>query len=174
MSNTKSGQSNEKNTGAVKLPVDFFPACWQDDERMDNLFAPFRAKSVNPVNWESKMKFWKNLIKEYCQWKGSSVVLVIELRDALKRNEKKPHCLDTVFEHLMNEGSIQRKDQFLQPPQHSWSEWAIHKLIKSPFQWGFDRVKERVVATNNSAIDSERIQVVVTEVVKVRIQNFTF
>lgn len=167
MPSTKSNSSSDGTASTVQLGPDFFPACWQDDERMANLFAPFRAKSVNPVNWESKMTFWKNLIKEYCVAKGSALVSIQELRNSLQRNGHKPHCLDTVVDHLLNEGVAQRKEQFMQPPQHSWSGWAMHKLVKAPLQWGFDRVKERIVTTNGSADDGERMQFIVTEVAKV-------
>lgn len=160
-----------QSSTCVKLPTDFYPICWQDDERMENLFAPFRAKTVNPVNWESKMKFWRNLIKEYCEVKGSAAVSVTELRDALQRNEKRPHCLDTVIEEQLNDGSLQRKDQFMQPPQHTWSGWAMHKFVKTPLQWSFDKVKERVVATSKSETDSttDHTEFVVLEVVKVSV-----
>lgn len=158
-----------QSSSGVKLPVDFHPVCWQDDERMENLFAPFRVKSVNPVNWESKLKFWRNLIKEYCEVKGSAIISVAELRDAFQRNDKRPHCLETVIEEQLNDGSIQRKEQFMQPPQHTWSGWAMHKFVKSPLQWSFDKVKERVVPKSTAENDStgDRTQYVVLEVVKV-------
>lgn len=165
-----------KGNSVVQLPADFYPACWQDDERMDNLFAPFRSKAVNPVNYESKMKFWTNLIKEYCQVKGCAVVTVNELRDAFQRNNKKPFCLDTAIEHQLMDGSIQRKDQFDQPPQHTWSGWAMHKFIKTPLQWGFDKVKERVVPSTKPSVGDtnyDGVEFVVLEVVKVSQNTFS-
>lgn len=155
-----------KNT-AVKLSPDFFPDCWNDDERMENLFAPFRVKSVNPVNYETKMKFWKNLIKEYCEVKGSASVTINELRDTLQRNGKKPHCLSTVFEEQSNEASIKRKSEFMEPPQLTWSGWAIDKLVKVPLKWGFNKVKERALPTASDAKQLESTEFIVLEVVKV-------
>lgn len=164
---TKSIDDDKSTT--VKLPNDFHPKCWQDDERMDNLFAPFRAKSVNPINWNSKMDFWKNSIRKYCEVKGCASISIGELRDAFQRNGKRPHCLDTVFEQLIADGVIQRRDNFMKAPQHSWSEWAIHKLVKAPFQWSFDRVKERVIPTSirSDGVNDEQTAHVHIDVAKV-------
>ena len=35
---------------------------WADDQRMSVLFAPLRAKEVNPESWNSKVNFWSNLV----------------------------------------------------------------------------------------------------------------
>lgn len=154
----------------VKLAPDFFPDCWQDDERMENFFAPFRLKSVNPVNYDTKLKFWKNLIKEFCEVKGSAAVSVSELRDALQRNGKKPHCLSTVIEELLTDGSIKWKTEFMEPPQLTWSGWALDKLIKTPLKWSFNMVKERALPVAPDAKQLEATEFIVLEVAKV---NFT-
>lgn len=151
----------------VKLTPDFFPECWQDDERMENFLAPFRIKSVNPVNYDTKLKFWKNLIKEYCEVKGSASVTINELRDALQRNGKKPHCLSTVIEEQLTEGSIKRKTEFMESPQITWSGWALDKLIKTPFKWSFNKVKERALPVTVDAKQFDSTEFVVLEFVKV-------
>lgn len=132
------------------LPDDFYPLCWQDDERMDNLFAPFRDKSVNPVNYETKMKFWKNLIQEYCTIKGNPTVSLGELRSAFQRKGKKPYCIDTVLDELMADGSAKTRSQFMEEPLLTWSGWAVHKLVKAPLRWSFDKVKERVISSTSN------------------------
>ena len=35
---------------------------WADDQRMAVLFAPLRAKELNPESWNSKVNFWSNLV----------------------------------------------------------------------------------------------------------------
>lgn len=149
------------------MPPDFYPVCWQDDERMQNLFAPFRDKSVNPVNYETKMKFWKNLIQEYCMVQGSATITLNELRSAFQRNGKKPYCLETVLEELLAEGAAKLKTQFMEPPLLSWSGWAVHKLVKAPLRWGFDRVKETVISTTSNGNCDENSEYVIIEVAKV-------
>lgn len=149
------------------LPEDFYPLCWQDDERMDNLFAPFRDKSVNPVNYETKMKFWKNLIQEYCSIKGNPTISLGELRSAFQRNGKKPYCIDTVLEELLRDGSAKTKTQFMEAPLLTWSGWAVHKLVKVPLRWSFDKVKERVIPTTTNGNYDESTEYVLLEVAKV-------
>lgn len=158
-----------KSSGSdLNLPEDFYPLCWQDDERMDNLFAQFREKSVNPINYETKMKFWKNLIHEYCKLKSSPTISLSELRAAFQRKEKKPYCLDTVLEELSTEGLAKIKSQFMEPPLLTWSGWAVHKLVKAPLRWSFDKVKETVIspASTNGNSD-ENTEYVLLEVAKV-------
>lgn len=155
---------------AVKLPDDFYPLCWQDDERMENLFAPFRLKSVNPVNYDSKMKFWKNLIQEYCQYRGNPVISSNELRTALQRRGKRPYCLDAVLAEQLTDGSIKPKQQYMEAPLLTWSGWAVHKLVKAPLRWSFDAVKERVIPTANttSAESAEYVFIDVAKVIDIR------
>lgn len=150
-----------------KLPEDFYPICWQDDERMENLFAPFRLKSVNPVNYDSKMKFWKNLIKEYCQIRGNPVISLSELRMALQRRGIRPYCLDTVLAEQIAERSIQPKQQYMEAPLLTWPGWAVHKLVKAPLRWSFDMVKDRVIPASNSD-SAECAEYVFIDVAKVR------
>lgn len=152
------------------LPEDFYPVCWQEDERMENLFAPFRDRSVNNINFEAKMLFWKNLIREYlCRIKNSPILSLSELRTAFQRKGKKPYCLDTVLkEMLQSDNSVKVKSQFIQEvPSHSWAGWAVNKMLKEPFRWGFDRVKERVISTPNNGISDENTEYVHLEVAKV-------
>lgn len=154
------------NGNYKNLPDDFYPVCWQDDERMENLFAPFRAKIVNPINYETKMKFWKNLIQENCVVRGSPVITLNELRSAFQRNGKKPYCLETVLAEQIAECSIKQKQQFMEAPLLTWSGWAVHKLVKAPLRWSFDRVKERVISSTNGNDDAST-EYVVIEVAKV-------
>ena len=42
--------------------VDQLCSEWADDERMSVLFAPLRAKELNPESWNSKVNFWSNLV----------------------------------------------------------------------------------------------------------------
>lgn len=155
------------NGNDLHLPDDFYPACWQDDERMENLFAPFRAKNVNPINYETKMKFWKNLIQEYCSVRGNPVISLNELRTAFGRKSKKPYCLETVLDEQLTEGSVKLKQQYMEAPLLTWSGWAVHKLVKAPLRWSFDRVKERVISTVSNGNGDEHVEYVVIEVAKV-------
>lgn len=164
MHNTSIGEEEPQRS----LPVDFFPNCWSDDERMDNLFAPFRAKTVNPVNYERKLEFWKNLIAKYCTHNGTAIVTVNQLRDAFQRGEKKPYCLDVVLKELIAAGAMRPKSLCMLRSQETWSAWAVNTFIKSPLQWSFNQVKERVVPFADAGIkDFVNTEFVVLDVVEV-------
>lgn len=179
MSNTEKNRTSRDlnlpnaSTSDLNLPEDFYPLCWKDDERMENLFAQFREKNVNPINYETKMKFWKNLVHEYCKLKASPTISLAELRTAFQRTsktnqEKKPYCLDTVLAELMTEGLAKTKSQYMEPPLLTWSGWAVHKLVKVPLSWSLNKVKETVIptaATNGNC--DENTEYVLIEVAKV-------
>lgn len=170
------------------LPLDFFPDCWiKDEERIDVrilkhlfcirqfelksemlkqvLFNPFRPKNVNPINYESKLKFWKLLIVKYCNEKGSANVSEFELKSAFMRNGRKPMCLSTVLEDMQNNHEIESLHKFMVPVQHSWKGWAIDVMVKKPASWGWNMVKERVFQQNSEAEEMENF--IVLESVKV-------
>ncbi|XP_031625715.1 charged multivesicular body protein 7 [Contarinia nasturtii] len=167
MSRISTGSNQTMQNGNnPNLPEEFYPACWQDDDRMDNLFAPFRDRAVNPVNFETKMKFWKNLIQEYCTTKGSPNISLAELRMAFERKGKRPHCLNTVLDELLSECLAKSKTQFMETPL-TWTGWAVQKLVKAPLRWGFDKVKERVISNANNGNCDESYEFVIIEVAKV-------
>lgn len=157
-----------KSAAINRLPNEFYPDCWNDDERMDNLFAPFRAKSVNLVNYENKLQFWKNLIKKYCAHNGSACFNINELKNAFDRGEKKPYCLDAVIKEQLADGTVKPKALFTLAPHQTWGGWAVNTFVKSPLQWSFNKVKERVVSPGD-APDLHDIDYVVLEVLEVSI-----
>lgn len=177
MASNKNITQSSSDLGQTKqngMESDFYPHCWQDDERMENLFAPFRDKSVNPVNYETKMKFWKNLIQEYCKNQGNPIVSLGELRTAFQRKGKRPYCIDTVLEELIVDGSAKTKQQFMEAPLLTWSGWVVHKLVKAPLRWSFDKVKERVVSVAANGNCDENTEFVLVEVAKVNISGAKF
>ena len=42
---------------------------WEDCDRIKFLYGPFREKSVNPVSYDEKMKFWQETIEKYLEVK---------------------------------------------------------------------------------------------------------
>ena len=57
--------------------MDALCAEWEDDQRMNALFAPVRNKQVNPESWNSKINFWLNLIEKWCD---ANEVAMVDLR----------------------------------------------------------------------------------------------
>lgn len=85
-----------------QLPLEKVPECWwNQDERMSALFSPFRSKSANSQDWNSKYKFWHNLIYEWLKHTVQCSFSLIDLNEVFKRNGCVPLCLVTVVEELV-------------------------------------------------------------------------
>lgn len=154
------------NDVIVQLPDNFFPPCWTDDTRMSVLFAPFRAKSLNPINYESKQVFWRNLIRKYGDTKGSAQLTLAELRRAFKRNGKKPYALETVLLEMDAEGEVVGVAKFMEPPQHTWRDWA-HRSLSKVVSWPLNQVVDRLWIRNGDEKAAQGGFFVVRSVVKV-------
>ena len=74
---------------------------WEDDTRMNVLFAPFREKSLNPSSWNQKMTFWIQKITEECVQNQLTIIDVKTLQTYFSRKGKVPLCLETVIEEML-------------------------------------------------------------------------
>lgn len=74
-----------------------FPPDWNNDEKMNVMFAPFRDKGMYLKSWEQKMKFWTNLITERCKACDEVVIDSKTLSLVFMRKGKIPSGLDTVL-----------------------------------------------------------------------------
>jgi len=82
------------------LPKSKMPECWNDDTRMDYLFSNFRPHTVNPLDWESKMKFWTALLEEWCVYNNRPMFTLSDIKKAFQRKGRTPVCLPTVIETM--------------------------------------------------------------------------
>lgn len=92
--------SSEKIIAPVPLPADKLPECWNQEERMKSLFAPFRNRSVNPEDWSSKYKFWSQLIRTWASYNAQCSITMRDLNANFKKNGVTALCLPTVFQEL--------------------------------------------------------------------------
>ena len=106
----------------------------------------FRPKSVNEEHYNQKMRFWKDMILNYCEYKGSSKVTISELKQVFKRNGTMPYCLDEVFQALIADSNLTEKSEFMQQPK-SLAGWAIDTLVFKPLGWGLGKIKEKLTST---------------------------
>lgn len=83
------------------LTLKSYPKDWDNEVRMNSLFAPFRKKELNPIDYESKMTFWKNLINSCLYDNGSCVFTIEELERAFIRNDRKPVCIKEVIDNML-------------------------------------------------------------------------
>ncbi|XP_059622788.1 charged multivesicular body protein 7 [Phlebotomus argentipes] len=145
------------------IPSKFLPECWSDDTRMAVLFSPFRERFVNPENYAGKLKFWRDMISVYCQWRGTAEVTVQDITEAFWRKERKPYCIARVFEEMLASGELTAKEDFLEAPQHTWASWTANVLVKKPLKWGLETVKNRIFPPNFT-----EIAFIVKEVVEIQ------
>ncbi|XP_039282490.1 charged multivesicular body protein 7 [Nilaparvata lugens] len=127
------------------------PKDWDDDERASTLLAPFRKKESNPLGYESKMSFWKNLIENCCFESDCCTFTLDNLENAFKNKERRPQCLKEVLENLYREQEIAYLQCFLaeQPSANGskrWMTWAIQSFVKAPAVWSVNRLKESLVS----------------------------
>ncbi|KAI4458108.1 charged multivesicular body protein [Holotrichia oblita] len=132
------------------LPPDKLPDCWNDESRINVLFAPFRDKSVNPKDWESKLEFWKNLIYIYCTHNHEYVFTYTELSKKFRKGGRSPACLGVVIEEMYKNGDIQTLNVFLQTPSESWSGWITDSFVKKPILWSFTKIKNSIIASDTN------------------------
>ncbi|XP_033320832.2 charged multivesicular body protein 7 [Megalopta genalis] len=136
-------ESVDKN---LALPPDKMPKCWNEEERMNALFSPFRSKLANPLDWSSKYKFWQNLIYEWLNYKLQCSFSIADLNVAFKRKGCTPVCLVTVVEELLRNNEIISEVDLLKEPCVSWTAWSIDIFVKRPLAWSFSKVKSYVVS----------------------------
>lgn len=144
-----------------------YPSCWQDDARVQVLLAPFRDRSVNPENYDSKMKFWQDTIRDYCLFKGKANFCKNELHHNFTKGVRVPCCLDLVLCEMQKEKLIRLRKDYEYDPENSWSGWAVNSFVKKPLSWGFDKIKQKLGAID--ANQQSLTQFIHLEVIRVSI-----
>ncbi|KAI5631747.1 snf7 domain-containing protein [Phthorimaea operculella] len=115
------------------IPADKLPQCWMDDVRMNALFAPFRIKSANPESWDMKMKFWSDMLRQWCKHKNDPVISASDAKFAFARKGRTPACLDIVVEEMIRSGElspISKYTQILQNGPEGWVKWGARLAFK--------------------------------------------
>lgn len=159
------------------------PKDWNDEERMNFLFQPFGDRNSNPYAYDSKMKFWKDLVVEVASYQLSDmltssdkidqpVLFVNEdmLRKVFSRKGKTPRCLRLVIEALLKEGTIEETVTYreglmesVNRQRASWSSWGYQVFVSSPVRQLTKRV---VAAVSPRGAEVETINYVVKDNVK--------
>jgi len=107
--------------------IDISELCedWRDSERMRVMFAPMRNRDLNPESYDSKVQFWKSLIKKWCSVKNKCSVTVKELEHAFLREGDIPHCLPEVLSESIKTGDFMDSNRFRSSlmPQKNWGGW---------------------------------------------------
>lgn len=127
------------------LPKSIEPECWNDQQRINVLFAPIRPRSVNPQDWDSKYNFWRVLISDYCDHCGIYIFKVSDLEEAFKKDGRTPKCLEMVVKEMERIGECVPLSSFLEKNAENWSAWAANIFIKKPLLWSYKTIKDAVI-----------------------------
>ncbi|XP_058066792.1 charged multivesicular body protein 7 [Anopheles bellator] len=131
----------------------FLPECWRDDNRMGVLLSEFRPRMVNPDSYDSKLKFWKELISSYCIATGQCVVSIASLKESFRRKGTVPYCLQTVFDEMDANGELLQMEQLLeQTASLGWSQWAFNKFMQTPVKWGYEKARHTLVGNTRNEL----------------------
>lgn len=110
------------------------PDEWNDDVRMNALFAPFRNRDINPLHYDNKLKFWKQVITSICVEKQILQFDQKKLENMFIRKGKRPKCLELVINELLKESTIITKEECLKPKTGMLTN-IFNKLLWSPLSW---------------------------------------
>ncbi|XP_068625992.1 charged multivesicular body protein 7 [Battus philenor] len=117
----------------TQMPYDKLPQCWSDDVRMNALFAPFRIKSANPESWDMKMKFWSDIVRQWCRYKTDPVVSAADVKSAFQRKGRTAACVDIVIEEMFRNGELSPITKYLQI-LHNGPEGWVHWSARMAFR----------------------------------------
>ena len=76
------------------------PKFWDNDEKIDSWFTPFRSRELNPLNYDNKMNYWKSNVDFFCSKTKKCILSLQDVASFFLRNGKTPMCLSTVFEAM--------------------------------------------------------------------------
>lgn len=113
----------------------WLPSDWNDDDRMNFMFSAFtESRDVNPKHWDSKLHFWSKAILENCKYHGDIHIDLVTLKRRFARNGLTPLGLNVVLREMLQQGKLERKQDFLNCNPEGWMPW-FYGLAKSSFWW---------------------------------------
>lgn len=142
----------------ANVPEDQIPNCWKNKIRLNVLFAPFRDKSVNHVEWDSKYSDWKQLINLYTKHNRIFTFTLSDLEEAFTYNKCIPSCLKTVVEEMQKEGLLQLEQDFMRKNSDTWTGWMTDVLIKKPIRWSVTKFMNSLTYPLNNYVHVIRVQ----------------
>ena len=120
-----------------KRPDELFD-CWHDDQRMNFLYSAFPADVTNnPEHWNSKMKFWKDVISTLCAHSTVVCVDVTMISTWVERDGRRPMGLQLVWDTMVSEGSLSPATEFVGDlaRNSSWVGWGLNNFVRKPTMW---------------------------------------
>ncbi|VDO01412.1 unnamed protein product [Rodentolepis nana] len=118
------------------------PAVWNDEDEIYRLFVEIkRPRQIDPVGYNYKISFWRDLIISYAKFHRIVVITEKSLTEAFKRTFDsdgvvyKPRCLHQVLSEMMNSGLVKPVDNntLIDNFLNAGYTW----VIKKPVAWAW-------------------------------------
>ncbi|KAE9418287.1 hypothetical protein Angca_007441, partial [Angiostrongylus cantonensis] len=153
----------------------YLPSFWNDDTAMQGYMSVIKARAVNPVDYDRKIKFWTDLISSSCEVEGNAIVSAEILKRRFRRGDQIPSSILAVVEHLHKQVLfISIVSGVLIPlskweEQHSsWMGWGFQRLSKTS-EWLFGTSKP---STSERYIHLETIRMQADQLMKLYNREF--
>lgn len=125
------------------IPPSILPECWNDETRINVLFAPFRSRTVNPQDWDNKLSFWRKLISSYCFTTKTFSFKLSDLKHVFIKDGRTPSCLPVVIDEMHKNGDLKTIEEFSQKQPLTWLQWSSN-IIKKPVSWSYNLIKNSI------------------------------
>ncbi|CAD5118305.1 DgyrCDS7018 [Dimorphilus gyrociliatus] len=134
--------------------ANYLPPEWEDESRMNFLFAPFKRRSLNPESYDAKLKFWIKLIESHLSHHKNFKFQPKTLARQFLRKSLIPACLQDVIQHLYENQQVLTVQDFRRNCQRTgWIKWSWNMLVHKPVAWTFNKVW----GTKKPEVDSEYV-----------------
>lgn len=121
---------------------------------MNALFAPFRNRDLNPLHYDNKLKFWKELIVAYAREKQIIQLDVRTCESWFLRKGIKPKCIELAIGELAKEKHIQTREDALKPVSHGFIHSVFNKLVWQPLSWSTSYFFKSTITSTSSTLSS--------------------
>lgn len=128
-----------------------FPPIWRDKSKIKVLFASFHPRHINIEEYDAKLIFWMDLIKQYCTYLGKANFCLRELQLQFMRGEQIPACLDVVMAEMEQQKQIRRRTEYEEDPLNTWKVWIVNNFVKRPLWRSWEKLKYSIFARDVKA-----------------------
>ncbi|CAJ0580064.1 unnamed protein product, partial [Mesorhabditis spiculigera] len=142
-----------------------FPAELGEDE-ISGLMTMVKARSVNPVDYDRKINFWRGAIENSCASSKDAVISVDVIKKRFRRGDVVPACINAVIENMISTGDIISVDEWKEK-HSSWLQWGVTRLWKTS-GWLLGASDD----SNNDYINLPALQKQAQEIVQLYEQEF--
>ena len=112
------------------------PKDWEDDARCDQLFAPFRARNLNPHGYDAKLHWWGDTILSYSKQCKVLKFTQSDLESTFRRNGRSSKCIGSVLNDLKSSGKLV-SDKDYSYRNEGWLQWSFRLFVVKPTAWTF-------------------------------------